>query len=88
MFNELNHIIAKSSLTLPAAELTIHIVLLTLCLLFRYSRTGILIAYIFAYRWGWQVVGGLGGKAQFFYLIFGMLVGILSILGLLSESKS
>ena len=28
------------------------LVLLTLCLLFRTNRTGVVIAYIFTYRWG------------------------------------
>jgi hypothetical protein len=88
MFKELNDVITTSQLTLPALELALHMVLLTLCLLFRYSRTGILIAYIFSYRWGWKVASQLGDGAFFGYLIFGMIVGVLSIIGLLSESKA
>ena len=87
MFEEPNQVITSSRLTLPAFELVLLMVLLALSLLFRYSRTGILIAYLFAYRWGWAITKGLGKEAQLGYLIFGMVVGVLAVIGLFAETR-
>jgi hypothetical protein len=54
MIDELVRTLSNSQLTLPAFELVLFMGLLSLSLLFRYSRTGIFVAYLFAFRWGWQ----------------------------------
>jgi len=87
MLKELHHVIMTSQLTLPAFELAMLMALLTLGLLFRYSRTGMVVAYLFAYRWGWEIAHGLGRGAHFWYLVFGFIVGILTVLGMLSDSR-
>ena len=87
MFKEIVSVIQNSSLTLPALEVTLLMALLSLALLFRYSRTGIVVAYLFTYRWGWNVTSHLGSEARLIYLIFGCTVAILSILGMLADTK-
>jgi hypothetical protein len=88
MIDELARTLSNSQLTLPAFELVLFMGLLSLSLLFRYSRTGIFVAYLFAFRWGWTVMGGLGEHACFWYLIFGCGVGVLSVLGFFADSKT
>jgi len=59
--------------------------LVTLALVFRYNRCGMTVAYIFAYRWGWKVADALPTEAQFGYVAFGVVVGALAAIGMLSE---
>ncbi len=87
MLQEFSKVIASSQLTLPAFELMMLMTLLSLALLFRYSRTGIVLAYLFSYRWGWEIASQLGKNAQLSYMIFGMVVGILSVLGMFADAK-
>ena len=88
MIDSISQTLSNSQITLPAFELVFFLALLTLSLLFRYSRTGIFAAYLFAYRWGWTVVGGLGDHSHFWYLIFGCGVAILSVLGFFADSRN
>lgn len=41
------------TITIPLVELISSFLLLTICLLLRFSRIGLIIAYLFTYRWGW-----------------------------------
>ena len=60
---------------------------MALALLFRYSRTGIVVAYLFAYRWGWGITEQLSNGAHFAYMCFGVTVGILSVLGMFADTR-
>ncbi|MBN1670929.1 MAG: hypothetical protein JXR37_07845 [Kiritimatiellae bacterium] len=46
--------IMGAEVPIPVWEAMLLLALLTLCLLFRYSRPGLVIAYVFTYRWGWR----------------------------------
>jgi len=87
MLEEFTNVITKSQLTLPAFELVLLMILLSLGLLFRYSRTGIVIAYLFAYRWGWGITEQLSDGAHFGYMLFGVTVGILAVLGMFADTR-
>lgn len=78
-------IIKGSHLTLPSIEVVLFVALLSGSLVFRYNRCGIIVAYIFAYRWGWMVVDMLPAAAQASYIILGILVGALAIVSMLSD---
>ncbi len=78
-------IIEKTELMLPALEVLILIGLLTLSLLSRLHRCGMITAYLFSYRWCWSIVTDLPESAQIGYIVFGMLVGVLSVIGMLTE---
>ena len=46
-------LLQQTQLEIPAAEPLVLLALLILCLVLRATRSGLLIAYIFVYRWGW-----------------------------------
>jgi len=79
--------LTHSTLTLPAFEVALLLIILALCLVFRYSGMGLMISYVFAYRWGWSFFAGQSQDILVSYLIFGCLVGVLSTVGLLSGSR-
>ena len=85
MLNEFINIISEASLPLPALEIAILLVSLTLCLVFRLNRIGLVIAYLFAYRWGWIVFVERSQSFLTVYLLFGSIVGILTVAGLLKS---
>lgn len=80
--------IQNSTITLSAVELVLLISLLSCSLVFRCNRCGILTAYLFAYRWGWMVVKQLPESAQIAYVLLGVVVGALSITGMLMERRT
>lgn len=74
----------KAAVTLSVGELVALLITLALCLLLRLNRTGLVISFAFAYRWGWMFFrsdfGGQYGTYLTGYCIFGALVFILIIL--------
>ena len=80
-------VMKNATVTLPVIEIGALIVALSLCLVFRTSRTGLVIAYLFAYRWGWSFF--LKQDKVFFtaYLVLGVVVGILTVLGMLQSRQ-
>jgi len=87
MHADMLELIKTASLTLPVAEITLLMLLLTACLLFRFNRTGIVAAYLFTYRWGWLFFVGHEQKYLVTYLLFGAVVGVLAVVGMLKTSK-
>ena len=75
-----------STVTFPSGEVLLLISVLTISLLYRAKRIGLLFAYLFAYRWGWLVVSEGNTEYQAWilgaYLIFGMAVGIIAVVRL------
>jgi hypothetical protein len=47
------------------------------------TKTGLTIAYLFAYRWGWIILVSANPSIMTWYLIFGMAVGILTVVGMI-----
>ena len=80
-------LIRTASMTLPVAELTILILILTVCLVFRFNRTGIITSYVFTYRWGWLFFIGHEQKYLVMYLVFGVVAGVLAVVGMLRAAK-
>jgi hypothetical protein len=87
MLKTLINVLTRTQLDLPAFDLLLLLILLTLALLCRYSRVGLLVAYAFVYRWGWTVSHSLGHKAHVGYLCFGMAVALLAVIGLFVDSR-
>jgi hypothetical protein len=88
--NDLFNIIQHATLPLPALEVTMLLVILTACLLFRFSRMGLFTAYIFTYRWGWTIFAETKDTEYLTgYLVLGVAAGILAVIGMLySRSDS
>lgn len=87
MIDNIITIIQQSTLTLPSIEVVLLVVLLSLSLMLRYNDFGMVVAYVFACRWGWGVMLHFSPKAQLGFVIFGFLVGALSVIGLISDRK-
>ena len=83
--------LSKTMVTLPASEVVILLGLITFCLLFRWNRAGLIIAYLDAYRWGWIFFNEFFGKEYQSYImgyyLFGGIVFILFIVGFLMDSR-
>lgn len=101
MFNMLNEgwVWYKSSgfdhamIAVPLVETAVLLISLTICLLFRCSRVGLILAYLFFYRWGWTVQIGLftadpAMQTAFSvgYLVFGILVFTFTVVGMLLKN--
>lgn len=76
--------IKNIEVTVPASEIMLLLVALTVCLAFRTPRLGLLIAFIGTYRWAWIVFKVELGQAQPFYVYgyfgFGVVVVVLTLL--------
>lgn len=87
--------IQDASITIPLVELIISFLLLTACLLLRFPRIGLIIAYLFTYRWGWLFYLSNNfpdqkARALFLtgYIIFGILVLALTIIAMTIPSRA
>lgn len=76
--------VRHGTLTLPAGEVILVLISLSLCLSFRFPRTGLLIAYLAAYRWGWMFyqrpIFDEDPAALVAYIVFGGAVLFLSVI--------
>ena len=77
-FDILLKTLQQARITLPAIELTSLLLIMAVCLVLRYSRTGLLAAYLFTYRWGWGFFTDENEEYLLAYLIFGTIVGVLT----------
>lgn len=87
--------LSHAMIAIPGMEAIVLLILLTICLLFRITRTGLVIAYIFTYRWGL-----LFGEQYFAkdakvyhvflssYIVFGILVLTLSLVAMMLTARA
>ena len=73
--------------TFPLLEVVLLLGLVTFCLLFHSNRLGLLVAYLFAYRWGWMVFDEnplMKQNALLFgvYFIFGLVTALTAVVNL------
>ncbi|MBA4389299.1 MAG: hypothetical protein C0404_15110 [Verrucomicrobia bacterium] len=83
---ELYEMLRKATLTLPALEVTLLVVIFAVCLVFRFSRVGLVAGYIFVYRWGWIFFADHEQSFLVSYLVFGMVVGTLAVVQMMRSS--
>ena len=86
--NHLITIVKTASITLPAIEVTVLLGILAFCLVLRLTRIGLVIAFLFLYRWGWILFVEKDEKFLATYLIFGTLVGIITTAGIIFSRHS
>ncbi|MBI2442042.1 MAG: hypothetical protein HYV35_11820 [Lentisphaerae bacterium] len=87
--------LSQTLVSIPAIEMLVVLVLLTICLLFHLNRTGLVTAYIFAYHWG-LLFGEqyFSGDARVYYLflasyiVFGIMVVVLFMLAMMMAARS
>ncbi len=87
MINTLLHIFQNATLQLPAMEVVLSLAVLSLSLVFRLTRFGLIFAYVLSYRWGWTLFVGRSEKFMLAYLLFGTVTGILTIIGMMQNSQ-
>ena len=84
--NEIMGMIAEATITVSVLQITIMIIMFSLCLLFRFNKLGLLLAYLYTFHMGWTFCQAelIHKGTQFHtyamvYVIFGMFVLFLSI---------
>ena len=79
-----------ATISIPLLELIILLLLMTGCLLLRFSKTGLVVAFLFVYRWGW--IFCLHGAfldvttrtmCHVGYIVFGILVVTLTVVAMI-----
>ncbi len=82
--------VRTAQVTAPALELVLALVMLAACLIFKATRTGLLVAFLFVYRWGWLFIEETFVDQWpwilFGYVASGALLVALSVLGMLRHS--
>ena len=87
--------LSHATIPIPSMEALTLLILLTICLLFRITRTGLVVAYIFTYRWG-LIFGEqyFSGDARLYnvflssYIAFGILVLTLALVAMMMATHS
>lgn len=87
MFQEFVYIFGKATLTLPSAELCVLLAALTICLVFRMARLGLVLAFVFIYRWCWMLIASQDRTLVTAYAFFGIAVLILTVVGMVAPHR-
>jgi hypothetical protein len=80
-------VLSNAQITLPMIELALLMIIMTACLLFQYTQTGLVVAYLFCYRWGMVFVQTQSQTIVICYIIFGSMVGILTVVGMFQNTE-
>lgn len=87
--------LSHAMVSVPGVEAIILLMVLTVCLLFRITRIGLVVAYIFTYRWG-LLFGEqyFAADAKLYnvflssYIVFGILVLTLALMAMMIAARS
>ena len=92
MFTELWQTVAEAKATVPVPQLLVFLAVLSVCLLFRLTRTGLILSFLYTFYLGWLFcakeliekdpdyeVYGIG------YIFFGGLILLLSVIGMIMK---
>ncbi len=85
----------SARLPVPMIETMLVFVVLTVCLLLRFSRIGLFVAYGFVYRWGWAarplILPDDPSAYNLFtvaYIVFGVLVVTFTFVGMMQTKDT
>lgn len=84
--NEFINALQSMVISLPGLELGALILLMAICLVLKFSRTGLVTSYLFVYKWGWSFCTAHEPQYIMGYLVFGCLVGVLTVVGMLKSA--
>jgi hypothetical protein len=85
--SELFSLLKNAQITLPVMEITSLIVGLSICLANKWTRSGLLVAYVFVYRWGWMFFAKQSMPYFMAYLVLGGIVLLLSVCDMLGSKE-
>ena len=88
IIKQIYEIVTTSTLTLPGMEFGLLFISITLCMLMKATQLGLIVSYVFAYKWGWSLFAGHKPGVLTAYLVFGCLTGALLALELLHSPRS
>jgi hypothetical protein len=84
---QISHAARGGMLQLPAVEVVLLLIVLAICLLVRFTRTGLVVAYLFVYRWCWlfyhETLFRKDGRAMAAFLAFGVIVLVCTVIGMI-----
>ena len=80
------NLMSEATLTLPAMEVTLLLAALSCCLVLKLTRTGLIIAYLFIYRWAWLIMKDSGHDFLLLFLVFGVIIGVLTVISMLRST--
>lgn len=80
--SEVFRVLTGTTIALPAIQVVILISALSLCLVFRTARLGLIVAYLFAYRWGFLFFTHNFPKFLLVYLLLGGIVALLTVINM------
>lgn len=86
--------LSNATIAIPGMEAIVLLIVLTICLLFRITRAGLVMAYIFTYRWG-LLFGEqyFAGDPQVYnvfftsYIVFGIMVLTLTLVAMIMTTR-
>ena len=87
MFTRWFDIAQNATINLPALEVVLLLAMLAVFLVARLPKIGLITAYIFAYRWGWNIFVGHNTNTMLVYLVFGVIVGVLTAAGMMRSTN-
>ena len=83
-----------NNMVVPLDQMTMFVILISLCLLLKRHQLGLLVTYIFVLSWGFFLNGnhfidtkGATSSAMFIYLSLGISLLALVIIGFITEKK-
>jgi len=79
---EILDLLGNASIELPVIEVSILILILSVCLVLRLPRFGLITSYLFIYRWGLLFFLKQGHSLLVPYLFFGFAIGVATVIGL------
>ncbi|OVE76392.1 hypothetical protein BVX97_01255 [bacterium E08(2017)] len=74
------NLLQNARLSLPVFEVVALVVTLSVCLANRWTRGGLVVAYFFAYRWGWMFFAKQATAFFALYLVLGGIGLILAVI--------
>lgn len=83
-------IFTQSTVTTPAHEIMLLLVVVTFCLFAKWTRVGLLVAFVYVYRWGWLFMHQAFDNQPRFLIVYytaGILVIVASIIAFIMHRE-
>ena len=88
--SEFLEIAKQTPVPIPTLEILALLIILSISLVFKATRVGLLVSYLFVFRWGWlfiqETFRGQNETLLVSYLAFGVLVTALSVVMMLRST--
>lgn len=81
-------LVKNATITIPVMEVCVLIAALSVFLVFKLTRIGLITAYMFTYRWGLLFFLKEDNTYLMFYLIFGFAIGIITVITMIWSSST